>query len=124
FEATRFATGRRNRHTFEIYGSEGALAWDMEDMNRIQFYSQKDDEKVVGFRDILATERCHDYVNNWWPPGHIIGYEHAFVHAVVDFMDAIADNEEITPNFADGVKITRVLEAALASSDSGSRVDL
>lgn len=122
-ETTRYATGRRNRHTFEIYGSEGSLCWDMEDMNRIQYFSQADGEKVVGFRDILATERCHDYVNQWWPPGHIIGYEHAFVHAAVDFLDAVAAGGTIEPNFADGVKITRVLEAALRSAESGGRIE-
>ena len=123
-ETTRYATGRRNRHTFEIYGSKGSLSWDMEDMNRLKYFNQDDPEKAVGWRDILATERCHDYVKNWWPPGHIIGYEHAFVHAVVDFIDAVADGTSISPDFSDGVKITRVLEAALESAESGTRVEL
>lgn len=123
-ETTRYATGRRNRHTFEIYGSKGALTWDMEDMNRLQFYSQGDAENVRGFRDILATERCHDYVKNWWPPGHIIGYEHGFVHAAADFLDAIAEGPSsgLTPDFNDGVRITRVMEAALEADEKGARV--
>ncbi len=123
-ETTRYATGRRNRHTFEIYGSKGSLTWDMEDMNRLKFYSSSDAGNALGYRDILATERCHDYVKNWWPPGHIIGYEHTFVHAMADFIDAVADNTSIKPDFAEGVKISRVLEAALESAETGSRVSL
>lgn len=123
-ETTRYATGRRNRHTFEIYGSKGALTWDMEDMNRLQFYSEADPAHARGFRDILATERCHDYVKNWWPPGHIIGYEHPFVHAAADFLDAIAHGTGIQPDFREGVRIARVLEAALAADASGGRVSV
>lgn len=117
-ETTRYATGRRNRHTFEIYGSKGSLTWDMEDMNRLQFYSANDPSTASGYRDILVTERDHEYVNAWWPPGHIIGYEHGFVHAVVDFLQAIHDGGGISPDFRDGVKITEVLEQALKSMEA------
>jgi len=122
FESTRFATGRRNHHTFEIYGSRGALTWDLEDMNRLQFLSMDDEDHARGFRDILATERIHDYAKNWWPPGHIIGYEHTFVHAVADFLEAVVSGGAMTPNFADGVKVLKVLEAGLESARTGSRV--
>lgn len=121
-ELTRYATGRRNRHTFEIYGSKGALTWDMEDMNRLRFYSEGDPDHLKGFRDILATERSHPYVSAWWPPGHIIGYEHAFVHAVADFLEAVKKGSGLTPDFADGVRIMHVLEAALQSMEGGGRV--
>lgn len=123
-EMTRYATGRRNRHTFEIYGSKGAMTWDMEDMNRLKFYSESDPDHLKGFRDILVTERCHEYVNAWWPPGHIIGYEHGFVHAVADFLEAVKSGNGITPDLNDNVRIIRVLEAALRSIESGSRVVL
>jgi len=121
FEATRFAPGRKNRNTFEIYGSEGALVFDLERMNELQFYSRKDPENTQGFRTILATESCHPYIKNWWPPGHIIGYEHAFTHGVVDFVDAVANATPLAPNFRDGVKCVRVLEAALKSAANGAK---
>jgi predicted dehydrogenase len=121
-EMTRYATGRRNRHTFEICGSKGAITWDMEDMNRLRFYSEADPDHLKGFRDILVTERTHPYVSAWWPPGHIIGYEHAFVHAVADFLEAIHSGNGVTPDFADGVRIMKVLEAALQSMENGGRV--
>ncbi|HQW28626.1 MAG TPA: Gfo/Idh/MocA family oxidoreductase [Verrucomicrobiales bacterium] len=121
-ETTRYATGRRNRHTFEIYGSKGAIIWDMEDMNRLQFYSGNDPADRLGFRDILVTESSHAYVGAWWPPGHIIGYEHAFVHAAVDFLNAVGAGTQVEPNFQDGVKSIKVLEAAAKSMEIGQRV--
>ncbi len=121
FEATRFATGRRNHHTFEIYGSQGALAWDLEDMNRLHYFSNDDEPHAAGWRNILANERVHPYAK-WWPPGHIIGYEHAFVHAVADFVEAVEAGGSIEPNFRDGVRILRVLEAGLTSAKNGTKV--
>lgn len=124
FEATRFATGRKNRLTFEIYGSKGSLVFDLERMNELQYYSNDDAKGEHGFRTILATESIHPYAGHWWPAGHIIGYEHAFVHAVVDFLDAIEHDTEIKPDFADGLKIIKVLEAGLRSAESGGTVML
>lgn len=121
FEATRFAPGRKNRNTFEIYGSEGSLAFDLERMNELQYHSRKDAEHTQGFRTILATESCHPYIKHWWPPGHIIGYEHEFTHAVVDFVEAVAHRRPIDPDFRDGLKCIRVLEAGLKSAASGKR---
>jgi predicted dehydrogenase len=124
FEATRFATGRKNALTFEIYGSKGALKFDLERMNELQFYCADDQEGSQGFRTILATESVHPYAAHWWPPGHIIGYEHAFVHAAVDFINAVASRGSIAPNFNDGTQILRVLEAGIESSRSGRQVSL
>ncbi len=121
-ETTRYATGRRNHHTFEIYGSKGALTWDLEDMNRLKFWNESDEPSSRGWRDILATEPVHPYAAKWWPPGHVIGYEHGFVHAVADFVTAIGEGTSISPNFRDGVEIMRVLEAGLQSADSGEMV--
>jgi predicted dehydrogenase len=122
FDTTRFATGRKNYNTFEIYGSKGAITFDLERLNELQFFSNDDPPHAQGFRNILATEGVHAYVANWWPPGHIIGYEHEFTHAVVDFLKAIASGGEIRPNFEDGVSETRVLEAALKSAETGQVV--
>lgn len=116
FEATRFATGRKNGMSFEIYGSKGSLSFDLERMNELRFYDAGDEENVRGFKTILATEATHPYMKSWWPPGHIIGYEHAFVHAVADFINAIETDTEIAPNFRDGVRILKVLEAGLQSA--------
>jgi predicted dehydrogenase len=124
FEATRFATGRKNTNTFEIYGSKGSLVFNLERMNELQYYSNLDPENAQGFRTILVTESSHAYISNWWPPGHIIGYEHTFVHAMADFLTALDRKEEIHPNFGDGVKILAVLEAGLESARTGKRIDV
>jgi len=122
FEATRFATGRKNHNVFEIYGSEGALSFDLERLNELQFFSRKDPVHAQGFRTILATEPVHHYISNWWPPGHVIGYEHGFVHGVADFVQAIATGGVISPDFSDGVACLKVLEAGLHSAAEGRRV--
>jgi len=123
-DTSRFAPGRKNHHTFEIYGSDGSIVFDLERMNELQVYSRHDPAHVQGFRTILATEGAHPYVSAWWPPGHVIGYEHAFHHAVVDFVRAITDGTEVRPNFEDGLRETLVLEAALKSAASGAQVQV
>ena len=124
FEATRFAPGRKNYNYFEIYGSEGSIIFDLERMNELKYFSANDPDYAQGFRTIIATEGVHDYIANWWPPGHIIGYEHEFVHAVVDFLKAVDTGSEIRPNFEDGLKEMEVLEAGLKSAETGKAIDL
>ena len=123
-DTSRFASGRKNHHAFEIYGSEGRIVFDLERMNELQVFSRNDPEHVQGFRTVLTTEGAHPYVSAWWPPGHVLGYEHAFHHAVVDFVRAVADGSEVRPNFEDGLRATLVLEAALTAAASGERVDV
>ena len=122
FEATRFAPGRKNYNYFEIYGSRGSILFNLERMNELQYFSHDDPEYFQGFKTILATEPTHPYIANWWPPGHIIGYEHEFVHAVVDFLNAIDQDTKIKPNFYDGMKALEVLEAGLESAKSGKKI--
>ena len=124
FEATRFAPGRKNYNYFEIYGSKGSLIFDLERMNELRFFSAEDPDDSQGFRTIIATEPVHPYIENWWPPGHIIGYEHEFVHSVVDFLNAVDKGEKMEPNFYDGMKAMEVLEAGLKSAETGKRVTL
>ncbi|MGH8092052.1 MAG: Gfo/Idh/MocA family protein [Chthoniobacterales bacterium] len=110
-EATRFAPGRKNGLTIEINGSGGSLVFDLEQMNRLQFYRAEDTAGRRGFREILVTESTHPYLEHWWPPGHLIGYEHSFVHTIADFVRAIVARKSVAPTFADGLANQRVLEA-------------
>jgi predicted dehydrogenase len=125
-EATRYALGRRNQITIEINGSKGSLYFDFEDMNRLKFYNGDDPKDRQGFRDILVTQRdnVQPYVANWWPPGHGLGYEHTFVHAMADFVDACAEGKSVQPTFEDGLKNQRVLTAVEESSAKGKWVKL
>jgi predicted dehydrogenase len=118
FEATRFATGRKNAIRIELNGSLGSLAFDFEDMNVLHFFDAAEPAGTAGFRRILVTEPEHPYVGNWWPAGHGLGYEHGFTHQVVDLVTAIADGTDPRPTFADGLQVQRVLAAVETSSDT------
>jgi len=110
-EATRFAQGRKNHIALEINGSKGSLAFDFEDMNRLEYYNAGDPEDRRGFRSILVTETSQPYAGAWWPPGHIIGYEHTFVNAFADFVKAVVAGKSVRPTFEDGLQNERVLAA-------------
>ena len=120
FEATRFATGRKNALRIEVSGSKGALAFDLEDLNSLEFYDSTADATVQGFTKILVTEPQHPYIANWWPAGHMLGYEHAFSHQAKDFVDCITSGTPATASFADGLQVQRVLAAVEASASNGS----
>lgn len=111
FEATRFAPGHRCTNSFEINGSKGSVKFDFERMNELQVYFTEDAEDVQGFRRVLATDPAHAYAGAWWPPGHTIGYAQTFVHEVVELLEALREDRQPVPNFADGVKCQAVLEA-------------
>jgi predicted dehydrogenase len=119
FESTRFAGGRRNFNTFQIYGSKGSIAFNQERMNELEIYNRTDPAELQGFKTISVTEANHPYSGAWWPPGHIIGYEHTFVHAVYDFLTAIETDTLPEPNFRHGVRNQAVLEAIEQSAKSG-----
>jgi predicted dehydrogenase len=110
-EATRMAPGRKNYNRFEINGSRGSVAFDLERMNELEVYLESDPRGVRGFHRVLATDPEHPYVKAWWPPGHIIGYEHTFVHTVFDLLEAMADQKPPSPSFVDGVRNQKVLHA-------------
>jgi predicted dehydrogenase len=118
FEATRFATGRRNHNCIEIYGSKGSVTWNQEDMNVFQYYNREDPALVQGFRRIHATDAGHPYTEAWWPTGHIIGYEHLFVHEVYDFLSNINKKAAPYPTFDDALACQKVLDAVEKSTKS------
>jgi predicted dehydrogenase len=120
FEATRFATGRKNALRFELNGARGSVAFDFEAMNELWFHDHALDDREAGFRRILVTEPAHPYVDAWWPPGHGLGYEHTFTHEVADLVTAIAKQAQPSPSFADGLQVQRVLQAVLDSAAAGS----
>ncbi|MGQ5394732.1 Gfo/Idh/MocA family protein [Paenibacillus sp. M.A.Huq-84] len=111
FEASRFAAGHRCTNSFEINGSKGSIKFDFERLNELEVYFTDDAADVQGFRRVLATDPAHAYMDAWWPPGHTIGYEHTFVHEMLEMMQAIHEDRQPEPNFTDGVKCQQVLEA-------------
>jgi predicted dehydrogenase len=112
FEATRFALGRKNGQRIEINGSKGSIVFELERLNELQYYRGGDQTGRRGFRLIQVTEPQHPFIQGYWPPGHIIGYEHSFINTVKDFLDAIATGKRnVKPDFEDGLKVQKVLEA-------------
>ena len=120
FEATRFATGRRNSFRLEFSGSHGAIAFDLERMNELEFYDGSDAAGEQGFRRIYITEPEHPYTAAWWPTGHGLGWEHPFSHQVRDLLVEIDAGRQPRPSFAEGLQVQRVLAAVEASSANGS----
>ncbi|MFB4312522.1 Gfo/Idh/MocA family protein [Actinomadura sp. 21ATH] len=119
FEATRFAAGRKNALRIELNGSAGSLAFDLEALNELWFHDHTEDAATAGFRRILVTEPEHPYAGAWWPPGHLLGYEHTFTHQLADLLAAIAAGTDPAPSFADGLQVQRVL-AAVERSAAGN----
>ena len=120
FESSRFAGGRRNYNTFQVYGSKGSLAFNLERFNELEFFDATEPSELQAYRTILVTQPTHPYVGAWWPPGHIIGYEHTFVHAIHDFLTALENNQPPQPGFDEGVKVQAALDAVERSAKSGS----
>ncbi len=124
FEATRFAAGNRNGMSFEINGSKGSVKFNFQQMNELQYYNVDDPSYQQGFKTISVTEAEHDYVGAWWPPGHIIGYEHTFVHEIYDFVQSISNNTKAYPDFEDGYMCCKVLDAVDTSIKEGIWIDV
>lgn len=120
FEATRFALGRKNALRIEIYGELGSLTFDLERLNELWFYSGLEGSES-GFRRILVTEADHPYLAAWWPPGHVLGWEHTFTHQAADFITAVAHGADPEPSFAVGLQVQRVLAAVVNSAENESR---
>ena len=127
FEAARQATGNQNRNTFEINGTKGALKFDFERMNELQYYDATRPRAVQGWTTIMCTHAPdHPYISAWWPDAHIIGYEHGFVNQAYDILRVIAGEEPVVPipDFEDAYQTQRVLEAALISAEQRRPVKL
>jgi predicted dehydrogenase len=120
FEATRYATGRKNGLRIELNGSDGSLAFDLERLNELEFFDGSDGGAENGFRRILVTEGSHPYLAGWWPTGHTLGWEHTFTHQARDLLTAIANGDQPSPSFADGLAVQRVLHAVQTSAAKGN----
>lgn len=116
FEATRYAIGCRNRNYLEIHGAKGALRFDLENLNRLNVFDCSDAAEIQGSHNVLVTGPGHPYTADFWPPGHILGYEHTFILTLSDFLKSLAKNETFHANFQDAVNVQRVLHAVEESA--------
>lgn len=120
YEASRFATGHKNDHNIEINGSDGSLRFSIERLNELE-YKGTDDR---GFQTILVTDEDDPYIDRWWPAGHILGWEHTFVHENYEFLSAVAAGKDHGPSFEDGYRVQELLAASEVSDASGEWVDV
>ncbi|MHB9024540.1 MAG: Gfo/Idh/MocA family protein [Armatimonadota bacterium] len=124
FEASRFAAGHKNGMGFEINGDKGSLRFSFERMNELEYFNREEPPHIQGFKTILATEGIHPYMAGWWPPGHIVGYEHAFTHSIYNFLNAVATGVDASPSFLEGAKVNAVLDAMSKSANTRRWVDV
>ncbi len=111
FQTSRIAAGYKNALQFEISGSGGSLRFNLERLNELEVYFAGEESSIQGFRKILATGPGHEYMERWWPPGHVIGWEHAFSHQYYEFIKAIVEDYAPQPGFYDGLVNQQILEA-------------
>jgi predicted dehydrogenase len=128
-EASRFCQGRKNALSFEINGSKGSIAFELERFNELQVHlvGSHPGAHAQGFRQVLVTEAYHPFWEWWWPHGHVIGWEHTFVHEIHHLLAAIAGDGEVRPygaDFEDGYRAAEVCDAILRSSERGGREEI
>jgi len=125
-EATRFAHGHRNGLQWEINGTKGSLAFDLERLNELLVF-RNDGDRARGFRTVLVSEADHPFWQHWWPPGHIIGWGDTFVHELHHLLDAIANDTDVAPygaTFEDGYRAAEICDAIVRSGESGAREEI
>jgi predicted dehydrogenase len=127
-EATRFALGRKNHKVFEINGSKGSLSFDLERLNELKVHWMDGGPGGTGgWTEVLVTEPSHPFIANWWPPGHVLGWEHTFIHEIAHLLDAIANDRSVGPfgaTFEDGYRNAVICDAILESAAQGRRVEI
>ena len=126
-EGTRLASGRKNYHIFEVNGEKGSIAWNLERLNELEIHwAEAEPAGSRGFQNVLVTEGSDPWIENWWPPGHTIGWEHTFVHEIYHLLDCIVNDRQVGPEgatFEDGYQACVVADAMVESSETGRRVD-
>jgi predicted dehydrogenase len=128
FESTRFALGRKNYNFFEINGEKASVCFNLERFNEFDiFYRDQDPKETSGWTNVLVTEGYHPWWSNWWPHGHIIGWEHTFVHEITHLLDCIVNNKPVGPHgatFEDGYRAAVMCDAILRSAEIKKQVDV
>lgn len=124
FESTRYARGHKALYTFEVNGEKASLSWDLHDLHRLQYFDHSDEGIVRGWRNIHVSDGDQPYLKNWWVPGLQLGYEHSFVHQVADFLKGLDEGMPAKPDFREGLATDYVVDAVLASANSGAWTDV
>lgn len=117
---SRVATGRKMGYAYEITGTKGAIRFDQEDQNALWLYMTEGPDAQRGFRKILTGPPHPDYLPFCQGPGHGTGYQDQIIIEARDFLESIADGKTRWPSFADGLAVSRVVEATRKSHLNGA----
>jgi predicted dehydrogenase len=127
-ESSRFSAGRKNYNCFEVNGEKGSIRFNLERMNELEvFWVGEEPKETQGFHNVLISEGYHPWWENWWPHGHIIGWEHTFVHEINHFLDCIVNNKEVGPHgatFEDGYRAAVIADAIVESAQTKKQIDI
>jgi predicted dehydrogenase len=127
-ECSRFCAGRKNYNCLEVNGEKGSIRWNLERLNELEvFWVGEGPKETQGFHTISVTEGYHPFIANWWPHGHIIGWEHSFVHELTHFLDCIVNNKDVAPygaTFEDGYRAAVVADAIVEAAAGKRQVDI
>lgn len=127
-ESSRFAAGRKNYNCWEINGEKGSIRFDLERMNELEvFWVGEQPEVTQGWHKVLVTEGSHPWISNWWPHGHIIGWEHTFIHEINHLLDCIVNNKDVAPygaSYEDGYRNAVICDGIIESASERRTVDL
>jgi len=127
-EATRFGAGRKNHQVIEINGEKGSVRFELERLNELQvFWVDEEPKETQGFHNVLVTEAYHPWISNWWPHGHIIGWEHTFVHEITHLLDCIVNNKDVAPDGAtleDGYRACVIGDAVRKAAGAHRMIDI
>ncbi len=125
-EASRFAAGRKNREAIEINGSKGSISFNLERLNELEvFWKDSSPRETQGFTNVLVTEAFHPFWQYWWPHGHIIGWEHTFVHEIAHLLDCIVNDKDVAPygaTFLDGYRNAVICDAIVRAAKEERKV--
>jgi len=126
-EASRFAAGRKNGQRLEINAEKASIVFNLERLNELEIFWVGDEPaEAQGFRNVLVSEPFHPWWENWWPQGHMIGWEHTFVHEITHLLDCIVNDGDVSPigaDFVDGYRNAVICDAILESAATGRHVD-
>jgi predicted dehydrogenase len=125
-EASRFAAGRKNGQRIEINAEKGTIAFNLERLNELEVFWIDDEPKETrGFHNVLVSEGYHPWWENWWPQGHMIGWEHTFIHEITHLLDCIVNDKPVSPigaDFEDGYRAAVICDAIVDSANKGRRI--
>ncbi|HGO5849126.1 TPA: Gfo/Idh/MocA family protein [Mannheimia haemolytica] len=123
-ESSRISCGRKMGLTYVVTGTKGTLSYTQERMAELKLYLHDDDKSRQGFKTILVGPEHPDYAAFCVSAGHGIGFNDQKAVEIRDLINGIAADDPMYPDFEEGYKISRVLEAIAKSAEEKRWVEV